>query len=259
MRLIDIHAHLTREWFDDIDDVISRAKENNVDRIVCSAYNLSSSKQAIELAKRYNGIFANVGLHPENVEEIEGFERGLDDYLNQMRSLFKNNKVVAVGEIGLDYHFRSDDKQLQKEAFTKQIELANELDLPVVVHSRDAMGDTIEILQKLTPRKESLLHCYSGSVESAKILMKLGFSFSFGGVATFANAKNTVEVISWLPMAKILLETDCPYLSPVPFRGKRNEPKNVLYIAEKIAQIKGLSLEEVAEITTKNAERIFKI
>ncbi|MBP3619254.1 MAG: TatD family hydrolase [Clostridia bacterium] len=253
MEIIDVHAHLTDDKFDDVEDVVARATESGVERIVCSAYNFSSSCQAVELSKRFAGVFANVGLHPENVEEMR------EGYLEKIFTLSKENKVVAIGEIGLDYHYRTDNKDLQKEVFIKQIEFANSVNLPVVIHSRDAIGDTIEILKQYPPKRESLLHCYAGSVESAKILMQLGFSFSFGGVVTFANAKNTVEVVKQLPLDRILIETDCPYLSPVPFRGKRNEPKNVVYIADMIAKIKGITLEEVAKVTTKNAERIFKL
>lgn len=259
MRLIDVHAHLTDERFDDLPLVVERAVENGVDGAICSAYNFLSSQKAVEIATEFANVWANVGLHPENVEEAKDYEGGVDAYLNKIFALSKHERVVAIGEIGLDYHFRDDNKDLQKEVFIKQIEFANENGLPIVVHSRDAMGDTIEILQKHPPKKEGLLHCYAGSVESAKILMKLGFSFSFGGVVTFKNGKNAAEVVKSLPLDRILIETDCPYLSPEPFRGRRNEPKNVVYIADKIAQIKGVSIEEVIAQTTKNAERIFKL
>lgn len=253
MEMIDVHAHLTDERFDDIEEVVSRAKEKGVDKIVCSAYNLLSSQEAVELSKKYNNIYANVGMHPENVDEFE------HDTLQKIEQLARDEKCVAIGEIGLDYHFVSDNKERQKEIFIEQIKLANKLHKPVVIHSRDAMGDIIEILKENTPICPSLLHCYSGSFESAEILMNLGFSFSFGGVVTFSNAKNVVEVVKNLPMQRILLETDCPYMSPAPFRGQRNEPKNVVYIADMISKIKGISIEEVAKITTENAKRLFNI
>ncbi len=259
MRLIDVHAHLTDERFDDLPLVVERAQVKGVDGVICSAYNFLSSQKAVEIATKFSNVWANVGLHPENVEEANGFEGGVDAYLKKIYALSKHDKVVAIGEIGLDYHFRDDNKELQKDVFIKQIEFANEKGLPIVVHSRDAMGDTIEILQKHPPKKEGVLHCYAGSAESAKILMKLGFSFSFGGVVTFKNGKNAAEVVKSLPLDRILIETDCPYLAPEPFRGKRNEPKNVVYVADKIAQIKGVSIEEVIAQTTKNAERIFKL
>ena len=259
MKLIDVHAHLTDARYDDLDDVVARAVEHGVNKTICSAYNFWSSQKAVEIASEYDNVFANVGLHPENVEETENFDGGVDEYLKDIFQLSKDKKVVAIGEIGLDYHYRDDNKELQKEVFIKQIDFANENNLPIVVHSRDAMGDTIELLKNHPPKKESLLHCYAGSVESAKILMKLGFSFSFGGVVTFRNGKNTVEVVRNLPLDRILIETDCPYLAPEPFRGVRNEPKNVVYIADKIARIKGVRIEDVILQTTKNAERIFKI
>lgn len=253
MKLVDVHAHLTDAKFDDVEDVILRAKENGVQNIICSAYDLSSSKKAVELAEKYENVFACVGIHPENVEDFN------DQALHQLENLALSEKVVAIGEIGLDYYWVSDNKDLQKEVFEKQIDLANKTNLPIVVHCRDAIGDAIEILKNNKIKRESLLHCYSGSKESAKILSDLNFSFSFGGVLTFKNAKTAVEVVEFLPIEKILLETDCPYMSPEPFRGKRNEPKNVVYVADKISKIKGLSIEAVAENTTRNAKRIFKI
>ena len=253
MKLIDSHAHLTDEKFDNVEEILKNAKESGIEKIVCSAYNLSSSDEATKLAEKYENVFSNVGLHPENVEEFS------EEYFEKLKKLYKSPKVVAVGEIGLDYHFTTENKDLQKQIFERQLLLANKLNLPAVIHSRDAMGDTIEILKKVGLKRESLLHCFSGSYESAKILIELGFSFSFGGVVTFNNAKNVVEVVKNLPIEKILIETDCPYMTPVPFRGQRNEPKNIVYIADAISRIKGMTIEEVAEITTKNAERLFKI
>ena len=251
--MVDVHAHLTDQKFDDVEQVVLNAEENGVGKIICSAYNLLSSQQAVDLSKRFNQVYANVGIHPENVEEWS------EETIKNLENLSKNSKIVAIGEIGLDYYWRQDTKEKQKQIFVDQINLANKLNLPIVVHSREAMGDTIEILKNNRPNKESLLHCYSGSVESAKILMDLGFSFSFGGVVTFSNAKTAVEVVKSLPIEKILLETDCPYLTPVPFRGKRNEPKNVVYVADMIARIKNMTIEEVAEKTTENAKRLFGI
>ncbi len=255
MELVDSHGHILDKCFEnDLNDVVKRAKENGVNKIICSAYNLFSSKRAVELSRQFAEVYSTVGLHPENVLD-DDFENSFDKFAN----LAKDEKCVAIGEIGLDYHFTTETKDLQKLIFDRQISFANELNLPVVVHSRDAMGDTIEILQNNTPKRESLLHCYGGSIESAKILIKLGFSFSFGGVVTFKNAKNVVEVVRQLPVEKILLETDCPYMTPVPFRGQRNEPKNVVYVADAIARIKGMTIEEVAKITTENAKRVFGI
>lgn len=253
MEMIDVHAHLTNEGFDDVAEVVFRAEEKGVKTIVCSAYDLFSSKQAIKLSKEFDNIFSNVGIHPENVDEFD------EKSLLEIEKLAKDDKCVAIGEIGLDYHYVSDNKEKQKQALIAQIELANKLNKPVVIHSRDAMGDMIELLKAHKPKCPSLLHCYSGSYESAEILMELGFSFSFGGVVTFSNAKSVVEVVKKLPIDKILLETDCPYMTPVPFRGQRNEPKNVVYIADMISKIKNISIEDVAKITTQNAKGLFKI
>lgn len=250
---IDVHAHLNDEKFENVESIVENALSEKVNKIITAGFDISSSRKNLEIASRFPNVFATIGIHPEMVDELE------KDYLEVLKEMSKNKKVVAIGEIGLDYHFKYDNKELQKEIFVKQIELANFLDLPVVVHSRDAMGDTLELLKKHPPKKESLLHCYSGSIESAKEFIKLGFSFSFGGVVTFNNAKNVVKVVEELPIEKIMLETDCPYMAPVPFRGKRNEPMYIPYIARKIAEIKNIEVEKIAEITTKNAEKMFKI
>ena len=264
MELIDVHAHLMAKHFDDIEATVNRAKEAGLVKIITAGVDFSSSQEAVQVAEKYENVFACVGIHPENIEEFD--ENSLKNAVESIKNLAKNEKVVAIGEIGLDYFYLQgkteeeilNNKKIQKLAFIMQIELANELNLPIVVHSRDAMGDTLEILREHPIKQESLLHCYSGSIESARELMKLGFSFSFGGVVTFKNAKNAVNVVEELPLERILLETDCPYMSPEPFRGKRNEPKNVAYVADKIAWIKGISMEEVARVTTENAKRIFK-
>ena len=250
---IDVHAHLNDEKFENVESIVENALSEKVNKIITAGFDIASSRKNLEIASRFPNVFATIGIHPEMVDELE------KDYLEVLKDMSKNKKVVAIGEIGLDYHFKDDNKELQKEIFVKQIELANFLDLPVVVHSRDAMGDTLELLKKHPPQKESLLHCYSGSIESAKEFIKLGFSFSFGGVVTFNNAKNVVKVVEELPIEKIMLETDCPYMAPVPFRGKRNEPMYIPYIARKITEIKNIEVEKIAETTTKNAEKMFKI
>ena len=253
MKLIDAHGHINDEKFDDVMEVVARAKETGLEAIMCASCNLSSSQKAAKFASEYENVYANVGFHPENVDEMD------ENSFKEIEALANNKKVVAIGEIGLDYYWRHDNKEKQKEVFVSQIELANKLNLPIVVHTRDAMGDTLEILKRHKPKMPSLMHCYGGSIESALELMKLGFSFSFGGLVTFKNAVNVVEVVKKLPIEHILLETDCPYMTPVPFRGERNEPKNVVYVADAIARIKGLSIEKVAEITTENAKRMFNI
>ncbi len=250
---IDVHAHLCDTKFDNVAKVIENANMADVKKIISASYNFPSCEKNLEFADKFENVFVTIGIHPENVEEID------DNYLQKLKKYLKNPKVVAIGEIGLDYHWKNDNKELQKKVFIEQIQLANELDLPVVVHSRDAMGDILEILKNHPLKRESLMHCYSGSIESAKELMKLGFSFSFGGVVTFRNAKNVQEVVKNLPIEKILLETDCPYMAPEPFRGKKNEPKYIPIIAKKIAELKNMELSKIKEITTKNCEKMFKI
>ena len=253
MELIDAHGHLNDEKYDDVAAVVARAKERGVVAHVCASCNLSSSQKAVELSKQFDIIYATVSFHPENVNEFD------KNSISELENLANNDKIVAIGEIGLDYYYEKETKEKQKDVFVKQNELANKLGLPVVIHTRDAMGDTLEILRKRTPTKPSLMHCYGGSIESAKELMKLGFSFSFGGLLTFKNATNVVEVVRQIPIEKILLETDCPYMTPVPYRGQRNEPSYIVYTADMLARIKGLTLEEVAKITTENARRLFGI
>lgn len=253
MEMIDAHAHITKNHFEDVEEVLLRASETGVSNIVCSAFNMPSSEEAVSLSERFENVYANVGFHPENTNEIE------KDSLEKLEELARNDKVVAIGEIGLDYHSEGFDKNKQREYFIKQIELANKLGKPIVVHSREAMGETIEILKAHPPVCPSLMHCFSGSIESAKVLMGLGFSFSVGGVVTFINARNLPEVVKEIPLERLLLETDCPFMTPVPYRGQRNEPKNVVYVADEIARLKGVTIEEVAKVTTQNAKRLFKI
>jgi len=251
---VDVHAHIVDERYENPLQVIERAKFFGVEKIVCASSNYETSKKSAEFVEKIEGLYCTVGVHPEDCETFDEVE-------TELEKLAKGEKVVAIGEIGLDYHYENYNKEKQKEVFEKQILLADKLSLPIVIHSRDAMSDTMEILKnnKDKLKKGGIFHCYSGSVEEAKEILKLGFSFSFGGVCTFKNARKAVEVISFLPIENIMLETDCPYLAPVPHRGEVNEPKYIPIIAEKIAEIKGISLEEVGKKTTKNAERIFKI
>ena len=253
MELIDAHGHLNDEKFDDVESAVERAEERGVIAHVCASCDLSSSQKAVDLANRFSIVYAAVGFRPENISSFD------KNSLSEIEKLAKNDKVVAIGEIGLDYYYEKETKEEQKEIFADQIDLANKLNLPVVIHSREAMGDTLEILKKHSPKKESLMHCYGGSIESARELMKLGFSFSFGGLLTFKNATNVIEVVKQIPIERILLETDCPYMTPVPYRGQRNEPSYIVYTADMLAKIKGLTLEEVAKVTTQNARRLFGI
>jgi len=252
---VDVHAHLIDEVFQNPKDVLGRANFFGVEKIICASSNIETSKKSVELANCSEGVFATVGIHPEDACEFD------DNSLKELEFLCKNKKVVAIGEIGLDYHYENCDKEQQKDVFLKQIVLADKMSLPIQIHCRDAMEDTMKILKshKELLKCGGIFHCYSGSIEEAKEILKLGFSFSFGGVCTFKNARRLPEVISLLPIENILLETDCPYLAPEPHRGETNEPKYIPIIAEKIAEIKNMTLEEVARATTKNAKRIFHI
>lgn len=251
---VDVHAHIIDEKFENPKEVVERANFFGVEKIICASSSYETSKKSFDFVQNIEGLYCTVGVHPEDCETFDEIESSLEE-------LAKGKKVVAIGEIGLDYHYENFNKEKQKQVFEKQILIADRLSLPIVIHSRDAMADTMEILKRNKDKLKNggIFHCYSGSVEEAKEILKLGFSFSFGGVCTFKNARKAVEVISYLPIENIMLETDCPYLAPVPHRGEINEPKYIPIIAEKIAEIKGLGVEEVGKITTKNAERVFKI
>lgn len=253
LNFVDTHAHLTDCAFEgEIETVVCRAHENNVGAIITSGYDLKSSKEAILISEKFKNVFASIGYYPEYCENFD--EKSL-------KNLAKSEKVVAIGEIGLQYTENMPPKEKQIDVFEKQIKLAYELKLPIVVHCRDAYGDCLDILKK---NKEFLkfggtLHCYAGSKEMAEEFVKLGLHISIGGVSTFKNAQKTKDVASVVSLDKILLETDCPYLAPVPFRGKRNEPMYIFVIAQNLAEIKGLQVEEIAKKTTENARRLFGI
>lgn len=249
---IDSHAHI---YEIDAKAAIKNAKDALVEAIVCPGTNIDSCLKSVQLAKENDIVYACVGFHPEDFEVLTKEDE------QKLISLAKNEKVVAIGEIGLDYHFRNDNKDFQKYLFVRQLEIAHDLKKPVVVHVRDAMEDVISILHE---HKDLLvyggvIHCFGGDVDDAKRLLDLGLDFTFGGICTFKNSKTMQDVIRFLPLDKILLETDTPYLAPVPLRGQVNEPKNVVLVAEKIAQLKNMNIEEIAKITTKNAKRVFKI
>ena len=247
----DSHTHLMDEQFDGIrDEIVENAKKNKVMYMTTIGYNESTSREAVKDANNYEGVYATVGLHPENVDEYENF-----DYIYE---LAKNSKVVAIGEIGLDYHWGG-DKERQKELFIKQIEIANELGKPVVIHSRDADMDMLEILKNHKIENGFVMHCFSGSTEILKEVLKLGAYVSIAGPVTFKNARSLVEVAKLVPDDKLLIETDAPYLTPEPFRGKRNESAYVVRTAQKIADLREISLEKLAEITTENAKKFYRI
>lgn len=258
MELFDSHAHLDDEKFkEDREVLIQQIKEAGITRLISAGYSLESSKKAIDLAEQYDFINATVGISPNDILQIE---EELWKLLNEIKELAnQSKKIVAIGEIGLDYHWNQENKDLQKQAFIKQIELANELKLPIVIHTREAVMDTIEILKQNEVALRGVFHCCPLNEELVKEALKLGFYISFAGPITFKNAKNANKIIDMVPNEKMLIETDSPYLSPEPFRGKRNDPRNVKYMAQKIAGVKGIQLEEVAKITYQNAQNLFGI
>lgn len=270
MNLFDTHAHYNDEKFDeDREDILNKVYESGVINLVCAGYSLESSKKAIEIANSHKFIYATVGISPNDIPDgkseneeifnIEKFENELDKQLIEIEELAKQDKVVAIGEIGLDYYWNKENSEVQKIAFSKQIKLANKLNLPIVIHTRDAFLDTIEILKQYTPAKRGIFHCCPQNIELVKQALKLGFYISFAGPVTFKNSKNADEIINLVPLDKILIETDSPYLAPEPVRGTRNDSSNVKYIAEKVSKAKKISVEEVAKITYENAKKIFQI
>lgn len=252
---IDSHAHLDDERFDlDRQNVIKDLKSNQVDLVINIGADIESSISTVKLAEDYENIYASVGVHPHSVSELIGVG------LNEIENLAKRKKVVAIGEIGLDYYYENSPKDIQKEYFIEQIRLAKKLDLPIVIHSREAVKDTLDIIKsEKSSNLRGVMHCFSSSVEIAKEYIKLGFYIAIGGVVTFKNARVTKEVAQFIPLENLLIETDCPYLAPEPFRGKRNEPKYIKYTAEEIAKIKEVDLEEIAKITSANAKKLFEI
>jgi TatD DNase family protein len=251
--LIDTHAHLDHERFkDDVDQVIERAKLAQVQSIITVGADLASSRQAVEFARRYPDVIATVGVHPHDADSVS------DSVLNEIAILAQDEGVVAIGEIGLDYHYDFSPRDVQRRVFAIQISLARELELPIVVHVREAYQDVMSILKSEHAEDVGgIVHCFSGDREVAKDCLDMGFYISVGGILTFANSQELREIIRGLPMDRILLETDAPYLTPVPYRGKRNEPAYVVHVAEALDSLKGITFDEVAETTTLNACKLF--
>ena len=246
------HTHLnSKELYSQRDIFIKRALDNNVDYIVVAGYDLPSSKYAVEIAQEYPFIYATVGISPNDCLETA------DADLNEIEALLQNPCVVALGEIGLDYYWEDVPHDKQKDIFQKQIDIAKKHDKPIVIHARDAYEDTYRILKQAAHR--GIMHCYSGSVEMAKRYIEIGFEISLAGPVTFKNARVPKEVATVIGIDHLMIETDCPYLAPHPFRGKLNEPANVVYIAQEIAKLKNMEIEDVARITTFNAKRMFGI
>lgn len=247
---IDTHCHLSKEDYDDIDLVIKENRENNISKIIISGCSRDSIFESIELSKRYDEVYLTLGYHPSEVETVT------DDDLLELENLLKLDKVVGLGEIGLDYYYGKDNKNEQIELFRKQLNIAEKLDIPVVIHSRDAVEDTINILKEFD--LTGVIHCFSGSVETAKIYTSMGYMLGIGGVVTFKNS-NLYKVVESVGLKNIVLETDSPYLAPTPFRGQKNSSKYIPLIAEKISDILDVKVEEVGVETTKNACSMFDL
>ena len=247
----DTHCHFEKQYYDNYDEVFQNAFENNVNRFIASGYSVETNIESLNLSKKYSFVYSTLGYHPDQAEiYIEGD-------LDLLKSQVINNcKVVGIGEIGLDYHYEGYNKEHQIILFEKQLKLAEELHLPVVIHSRDATQDTIDVLKKYNVK--GVIHSFSGSYEVAKIYISMGFKLGINGVVTFKNS-NLSDTLSRLSPNDIVLETDSPYLTPDPFRGNKNESKNIFYIAEKVASIYNISLEKLSEITNKNIQSIFDI
>lgn len=263
MEFFDSHAHLDDERFDeDRKEIIREIKKAGITKFVSAGYSLEGSQKGVELSKKYDYIYTTCGISPNDIPQTE---EELWKDIEKIRLLVEQNiedkKIVAIGEIGLDYHWEKDEerRELQRKAFIKQIEMANIFNLPIVIHTREAVMDTIEILKKHKVNKTGVFHCCPLNRELVKEALKLGFYISFAGPVTFKNSKNANEIIEMVPNDKMLIETDSPYLAPEPVRGTRNDPRNVRHIAQKIAEVKEIPLEEIAKITYENTSRIFGI
>jgi len=250
----DTHAHLDDpSYAEDFQEVTARMQLAGISRMTNVGYDLSSSERSVKLAQDYDFIYAAIGIHPHDAEGAT------DETWTKLLLLAKQPKVLAWGEIGLDYYRDLSPRSVQKEIFIQQIKLANQVGLPIVIHNRDAHQDVLEIVKAHPPKYGGVFHCYSGSWEMANILLSLGFYLSFAGPVTYKNARHTVEVAGHAPLDRILVETDSPYLTPEPRRGKRNEPTYVREIVKKIAEIKNLPFEDIAAQTMRNAEVIFRL
>ena len=259
MKLFDNHSHLNDEKFDeDREEIIQNIINSDTKTLITAGYSLEGSKKAVQISSKYDFMYATCGISPNDVPQQD---EELWKMIGEIRHLIENNrkKVVAVGEIGLDYYWNTENKKIQKKAFIEQINLANELDLPIVIHTRDAVMDTLEILKEHQVKNKGVFHCCPQNRELIKEGLKLGFYISFAGPITFKSSKNAEEMINLVPNDKILIETDSPYLAPEPVRGTRNTPINVKYVAQKIANAKNLTIEDIANLTYENAKKIFKI
>lgn len=249
--IIDTHAHIFDEKFNDVNEVINEALNNNVKKMIVVGYDKKSSLLALELTKKYDFLYLSVGLHPSEVEKED------DENLEWLKEIIENEKVVAIGEIGLDYYWDKSFKEKQKKFFKKQIEIAKHYNLPIIVHCREAVQDCFDILKDEKIR--GVMHCFSGSLEMAREFTKRGYYLGIGGVVTFKNAKEIKKIVEEIDIKYLLSETDCPYLAPVPFRGKVNQPAYLKYVVEEIAKIKAMDIDEVEKCLEENAYNLFSI
>lgn len=249
---VDTHAHINDKRYTNLDETVKFARDMGVKKIIASGNDIKTSEEVVMLAEKYPEVYATIGVHPQ---DVEGFS---EKTIDKLKALAKHDKVVGIGEIGLEYREGATERELQKDAFRSQIMLAQELGLPIVIHSRDAIADTLDVLKGFKNLKGAF-HCFSESAETAKIVLSLGLYISVGGVVTFKNGRKLQEVVKDVPLECILLETDCPYLTPEPYRGKLNQSGFIPFIAEKIAQIKEVEVNEVASVTTENVRRLFNI
>lgn len=253
--IFDTHAHYDDDAFDeDRDRLLSGLREQNVEYIVNVGASMASSKRSVALAEKYPFVYAAVGVHPDEVGELD------EEKFLQLKAMAAHEKVKAIGEIGLDYYWDKEKHELQKHWFLRQMELAHDMNLPMIVHSREAAKDTLDMVIAAKPLElKGIIHCYSYSSEQAREYLNMGYYLGIGGVLTFKNAKKLKEVAAYAPLSQIVLETDCPYLTPVPYRGKRNNSSMIAYVAEELAAIKQVSVEEVLRITNENGRKLYHI
>ena len=260
MEFFDSHSHYNDDKFkEDREKIIKETYNSGITKFVVAGYDIESSKRAIEISSKYEFIYSICGISPNDIPQSEAELWKNIDELFDLVKINIDKSIVAIGEIGLDYYWNKENRDLQKKAFIKQIELANKLQLPIVIHSRDASIDTIGILKNNKVKKTGIFHCCQPNQEMIRNAIELGFYISFAGPITFKNAKNYIDVVKKIPLDKILIETDSPYLSPEPIRGTRNDSRNVKYVAQKIAELKEISIEEIAKITYENAKKVFGI
>lgn len=248
---IDTHCHIEKQYYDDIDSLIKDNINAGCSKMIVSGCDLNGINETISLLPKYDSVYATIGFHPEEVDNLP------DNYIDFLENLIKNNKkIVGIGEIGLDYHYSKDDKDKQIELFESQLKLAERLDMPVCIHTRDATEDTINSLKKFNVR--GVIHCFGGSYETAQIYIKMGFKLGIGGTVTFKNSK-LPDVLARLSLNDIVLETDSPYLTPVPFRGKTNSSKNIIYVIDKLCSVFNTDSETIQNITNKNVKSVYNI